>query len=88
MSTISSGLWHVYIVRCVDDSLYTGIAKDLDARLTQHNTGGGAKYTRSRLPVELVYTENASDRGAAQKREAEIKKLPASGKRELISNSR
>ena len=82
--TESNGSWHVYIVRCADDSLYTGVAKDLAARIAQHNAGGGAKYTRSRLPVELVYAENAGNRSAAQKREAQIKKLPSAGKRELI----
>ena len=76
--------WHVYVVRCADASLYTGIAKNLTARISEHNAGGGAKYTRSRLPVELVYTEEASDRSAAQRREAEIKKLSANDKRALI----
>ena len=49
--------WHVYIVRCADDTLYTGITVDLEARLRAHNAGIGAKYTARRLPVELVYTE-------------------------------
>jgi len=78
-------LWRVYIVRCADDSLYTGVAKDVAARVGEHNNGGGAKYTRSRLPVELVYTEDAADRGAAQRREAAIKKLSAGEKRELVT---
>jgi putative endonuclease len=86
-STESRGPWHVYIVRCIDDSLYTGVAKDLPARIAQHNAGGGAKYTRGRLPVELVYAESAGDRGAAQKREAAIKRLPSAGKRRLIASS-
>lgn len=73
------------MLRCVDDSLYTGVAKDLAARIAQHNAGGGAKYTRSRLPVALVYAESAENRSAAQKREAEIKKLPSAGKRALIA---
>jgi putative endonuclease len=80
--------WHVYIVRCADASLYTGIAKDLDGRISEHNEGGGAKYTRSRLPVEVVYTEEAPDRGAAQRREAALKKLSASAKRALIDAAR
>jgi putative endonuclease len=77
--------WHVYIVRCADGSLYTGIAKDVTARVGEHNAGGGAKYTRSRLPVEVVYAEEASDRSAAQRREAALKKLGANEKRALIS---
>jgi predicted GIY-YIG superfamily endonuclease len=87
-TAVGNDLWHVYIVRCADDSLYTGVAKNLDTRIAQHNAGGGAKYTRSRLPVELVYTESAPDRSAAQKREAQIKRLPAGGKRNLIASSR
>jgi predicted GIY-YIG superfamily endonuclease len=85
--TEAEELWHVYIVRCVDDSLYTGVAKDLAARIARHNAGGGARYTRSRLPVELVYAESADDRSAAQKREAQIKRLPSTGKRELIESA-
>lgn len=77
--------WHVYIVRCADASLYTGVAKDVAARIGEHNAGGGAKYTRSRLPVELVYTEEAPDQSSALRREAAIKKLRANDKRALIS---
>jgi len=76
--------WHVYVVRCSDSSLYTGIAKKLDARIEQHNAGQGAKYTRSRRPVTLVYSETAPDRGAALRREFEIKQLPATAKRRLV----
>lgn len=76
--------WHVYILRCADGSLYTGIARDPVKRLSEHNAGRGARYTRSRLPVELVYEENAADRGSALRREHEIKRLSAAGKRELI----
>ncbi len=77
--------WRVYIVRCADGSLYTGIAKDVTARIASHNAGNGAKYTRSRLPVELVYTEVGGDRGTAQRREAEIKRLSSADKRQLVS---
>ena len=77
--------WHFYIVRCADASLYTGIATDVAVRVGEHNAGAGAKYTRSRLPVELVYTEEAADRSAALRREAAIKKLSASDKRALIT---
>jgi putative endonuclease len=76
--------WYVYIVRCSDDSLYTGIAKELEARIAQHNVGSGAKYTRSRRPVSIVYSESASDRGAALRREHEIKRMPVASKRRLV----
>ena len=75
--------WHVYIVRCSDRSLYTGVALDLDARIAQHNAGRGAKYTRGRLPVELVYCEKAPDRAAALRRESAIKRLGVPAKRKL-----
>ena len=68
MSTEQAAGWQVYLVRCADGSFYTGIARDLAARIASHNNGTGAKYTRGRGPVELVYTEPAPDRGAAQKR--------------------
>jgi putative endonuclease len=78
--------WFVYIVRCSDSSLYTGIAKNLEKRLQQHNHGKeGAKYTRARRPVELVYQETAPDRAAAQQREYRIKQLSAAQKRRLIA---
>ncbi len=79
--------WVVYIVRCADRTLYTGITNDLAARLECHNAGSGAKYTRSRRPVHLVYLEAATDRGAAQRREYEIRSLTASGKQELIESA-
>ena len=72
-------------MRCADRTLYTGVAKDLPARLRAHNLGLGAKYTRSRLPVKLVYSERARDRGAAQRREHEIKRLTRAAKRALCS---
>ncbi|MCE7901774.1 MAG: GIY-YIG nuclease family protein [Gammaproteobacteria bacterium PRO9] len=75
--------WHVYIVRCADRSLYTGIARDPDRRVAQHNAGTGAAYTRARRPVVLVYREPAADRGTALRREAEIKRLPKAAKQAL-----
>ena len=75
--------WHVYIVRCSDKSLYTGIAKDVAVRVAQHNAGTGAKYTRGRLPVELVYNETVGEHGAALRRELAIKRMSASDKRRL-----
>ena len=80
--------WHVYIVRCADRTLYTGVAKDLPQRIAAHNDGRGAKYTRQRLPVKLVYSESAADRGAALRREWEIKRLTRAAKRALFAGSR
>lgn len=76
--------WYVYVLRCADDSLYTGIARSVDARLAQHNSGKGARYTRGRRPVELVHVEALTSRGAALRREFEIKRLPAAEKRKLV----
>ncbi len=79
--------WQVYIVRCADGSLYTGIARDVTRRLAEHNgsNGAGASYTRSRRPVALVYREAAKDRSAASKREYAIKQLDRADKLALIS---
>ena len=77
--------WAVYILRCRDGSLYTGIAKDVQARLKQHCEGRGAAYTRSRLPVTLLYQENDFNRSEALIREAQIKAMPRSKKEEIIS---
>ena len=76
--------WHVYILRCADGTLYTGIATDVDARLAVHNAGKGAKYTRGRLPVALVYRETAETHSTALKRELAIKRLPTEAKRRLL----
>ncbi|MEK7583796.1 MAG: GIY-YIG nuclease family protein [Patescibacteria group bacterium] len=65
--------WHVYILRCRDKSLYTGISTDVEARLLKHNAGNGASYTRSRKPVALVWFKACKTESAARKREAEIK---------------
>jgi predicted GIY-YIG superfamily endonuclease len=78
--------WSVYIVRCADETLYTGIARDLSQRIAQHNAGTGAAYTRGRRPVILVHQEAAPDRGAALRREAAIKRLPLAAKRALAGN--
>lgn len=76
--------WFVYILRCGDGSLYTGCTDDVQRRLAIHRSGKGAKYTRSRLPLELVYQEPAADRSAALRREAAIKKLRRQEKLRLI----
>ena len=80
--------WFVYIVRCDDDTLYTGITTDVAARIQQHNLGKGARYTRSRLPVQLVYAEAAEDRGAALRREFAIKALSRPAKLALLQQQR
>lgn len=76
---------YVYILECSDGSYYTGWTTDVKARVKTHNSGSGAKYTRSRLPVKPVYVEPAKDRSAALKREAAIKKLTRAQKEELIN---
>lgn len=77
--------WSVYIVRCEDDSLYTGIAKDVKARLVKHNSGKGAAYTRSRRPVRLLYKQDGLTHSQALVREAQIKSLPRSSKEKLAA---
>ncbi|PXF56204.1 MAG: endonuclease [Deltaproteobacteria bacterium] len=79
--------WYVYMVQCADGSLYTGITKDMESRVSLHNAGRGAKYTRARRPVELVYREMVSGRGAAMRRECAIKQLRPIAKRKLITKS-
>lgn len=78
-------MWVVYLLKCSDNSLYCGITNDIDNRLTVHNSGKGAKYTKVRLPVELVYKEKADDRSSASKREYQIKKLSRAKKLLLIA---
>ena len=77
--------WWVYIVTCSDESLYTGITTDRERRIVEHNDSKkGAKYTRNRRPVDLVYSEMHPDRSTASKREYEIKKLSRAEKLKLI----
>lgn len=75
--------WILYILRCRDGSLYTGITTDVDARLQMHRSGKGAKYTRGRGPLELVYTEECGNHSDALKRELAIKALTPADKRKL-----
>jgi UV DNA damage endonuclease len=77
--------WFVYILRCADGSLYTGITTNLDRRLRQHNAGTASRYTRSRRPSERIYSEARNDRGEALRREAAIKALSRKGKEALIN---
>ena len=79
--------YFVYILQCRDDTLYTGIATDVDRRLAVHNSGKGAKYTRSRLPVTAVYREECENKSKALKREAAIKKLTRDEKLQLIEKT-
>jgi len=78
--------WNVYILRCADNTLYTGIAIDLNKRIDEHNNDNrkAAKYTRVRRPVKLVYAETCKDRSAAASREALIKRLKRIEKEEII----
>ena len=80
--------WSVYILRCADGTLYTGIAPDVEKRIALHNAGKGAKYTRGRGPVELVYQEELEDRASASKREHAIKQLSRAEKLHLIEKKR
>lgn len=75
---------YVYILRCADGSLYTGWTNDLEKRVKTHNAGKGAKYTKTRLPVELVYFEEYVEKGDALSREFSIKKLKKTAKEKLI----
>ena len=81
--------WCVYLLRCADGTLYTGITTDVARRVEEHNGNGGpgARYTRSRRPVELVYVESAADRAEASRREAAIKRLDRAGKLRLCAST-
>ena len=78
--------WQVYILQCSDGSLYTGITNNLELRVKTHNSGRGAKYTKNRLPVRLVYKECTKDKSQSLRRELEIKKLSRLAKKELINS--
>lgn len=87
MST-DNEIWHVYMVRCSDGTLYTGITKDVEKRIEAHNSGkDGARYTRSRRPVKLVYSKQVDSRSAAARLEYRFKKLPLAKKEKLIGSS-
>lgn len=77
--------WWVYILECRDGSLYTGVTKDIDGRVRAHNAGRGARYTRGRAPLRLVYREACGGRPAALRREAAIKRLKRDAKLALIA---
>ncbi len=77
--------YYVYVLECADGSLYTGLTTDPERRVREHNSGKASKYTRSKLPVRLVYCETVDDKSQALKREYAIKQLPRNEKLELIS---
>lgn len=76
--------WTLYILKCNDDSYYTGITNNIEKRIAYHEAGNGAKYTRGRGPFEIVYQEKFLDRSSASKREFEVKKLSRSEKKNLL----
>lgn len=80
----TSRMWFVYIIKCADDTFYTGITNDLDRRVNKHNNKDGGKYTRVRTPVKLVYKEEYETKSVALKREMQIKNLKKEQKMGLI----
>ena len=85
---MTNALWFCYLARCRDGSLYAGVATDLQRRIAEHNAGRGARYTRSRRPVTLVWWERWATRSEALKREAEVRRWRQSRKEALIANWR
>lgn len=76
-------MWYVYLLECSDGSLYCGITNDINRRVDTHNKGKGAKYTKTRLPVKIFYTESVSNKSEAAKREYQIKKMSRENKLKL-----
>lgn len=83
----SPASWFLYILECSDGSLYTGVTKNIERRLAQHNAGTASKYTRVRRPVTLKYIEECGTRAQALVRECGVKELPRSDKLDLINNN-
>lgn len=81
-------MWYLYILRCGDGTLYTGITTDVERRLEEHRQGRGAKYTRGRGPLELAYQEECGTHSEALKREYAVKRLPRDEKERLICNKK
>lgn len=79
-------MWYIYILQCVDGSFYTGSTNNLEKRISDHQNGKGGKYTRSHIPVKLIYWENFETKSQALKREAEIKSWSREDKLRLIEN--
>ena len=87
MRSQNRDIWYVYMVRCNDGTLYTGITNDLEKRIEAHNSGkDGARYTRSRRPVKLVYSEEVDSKSTAAKLEYKIKKMTRAKKKEMINS--
>jgi putative endonuclease len=76
--------WYLYIVRCADDSLYSGVTLDVERRLSEHRAGKGSKYLRGRCPLQVVYVQEFGSKGAALSAEIRIKKLPRYKKEQLL----
>ncbi len=87
MGEMHENSWYVYILRCSDRTLYTGVTNDIKRRVSEHNQGIGAKYTRGRTPVELVFLESASNRSTALRREWDIKKMKLREKLKIIDQA-
>jgi len=87
MTTARSPVHYVYVVRCDDDTLYTGYTTDVERRVREHDRGEGAKYTRGRTPVELVHVERFDSKSAAMGREYEIKEFSRERKERLVDES-
>lgn len=83
----SANAHYIYILECADDTLYTGYTTDVERRVEEHDSGAGAKYTRGRTPVDLVYKERFEDRSSAMRREYEIKQLSRAQKERLVSDA-
>jgi putative endonuclease len=81
-------MWYVYILRCIDGSYYTGITNNLEQRIAEHNSGKGARYTRTRRPLTLIYQEKYSDKATASKREIVVKDMSRGRKEELTRKVR
>ena len=81
-------MWYLYVLRCGDGTLYTGITTDVERRLEEHRQGRGAKYTRGRGPLELAYQEECGTHSEALKREYAVKQLPRDEKERLICNKK
>jgi putative endonuclease len=88
LSAAKKGTPYCYILQCADGSFYTGWTNDLARRYRQHRSGNGGRYTRTHSPVALVFFEPETDKSAARKREAAIKKLPRAKKAELVAGKR
>lgn len=88
MESLKEQKYYTYILKCADDTLYTGWTTDLESRLKAHNSGLGAKYTRSRTPVTLLVSWHFESKSEAMRREYEIKQLPRQAKLQLAQNSK